>query len=339
MSRKLVLAFALAIALSSCSKQDPAPGPAQGANQSEIGQAAPRKPLFENREKLDLGMYKGRVVVLELGVVGCTLTGEVYKSINAFAKDPEFSKGLAFVRVDFGQDIGETEAFYKNNPPSFDVFGDPTGAIGKSLPSRAMPTLYIYGKWGDLRYYGGLDDEQFRKMTQTLRTEKKPMDENFWLKKTLDKGSEVIDFTLPDMAGNQVSFAGFRKDAKALLLIFAGTSCPISRDAMQALSTLCEETEDSGLSVIAVNSGQDAESIRKVYEPMELAFPVLVDADEAVAKKYAIDAVPTAFVISADGRIALRSLWNEHAIVQEAKILLGLMKPEDRKEFKEAGTG
>jgi len=49
--------------------------------------------------------------------------------------------------------------------------------------------------------------------------------------------------------------------------------------------------------------------------------------------------VPTVFVADKGGRIVLRSLWNFDAVRQEIDILLGRMKPEDRKVIEQQGTG
>ncbi|MFH1681198.1 MAG: hypothetical protein ABIH26_11205, partial [Candidatus Eisenbacteria bacterium] len=79
--------------------------------------------------------------------------------------------------------------------------------------------------------------------------------------------------------------------------------------------------------------------VRKVYEKLKLPFPVLVDEADDIGKKYAVDTVPTVFVAGADGKVILRSLWNPLAVNQEAKILAGLLKPEDRQKLTPLGTG
>jgi hypothetical protein len=74
-------------------------------------------------------------------------------------------------------------------------------------------------------------------------------------------------------------------------------------------------------------------------EPMDLPFPVLVDAEETVVKPFGVASVPTVFVAGGTGKIQLRSLWHFEAVKQEVDILLGKMKPEKRKKLTQPGSG
>jgi len=330
-----ILPCFLALLLAACPKS-----PDAGTTVPDAGPApaaAPAKPLFEDREELDLRAYRGRVVVLELGVVGCEMTGEVYDHLRRL--HPELGKSAAFVKLDCGQSVKETKEFYDKNPAGFDVIGDPSGKIGLSMRSTAMPTLYLYNKWGQNVYFGGFEEASFRKMVSALAAETRPLKENFFFKATLDKGQALPEFTLADLEGNRVTVSEYRQGAKAFVLAFCGTTCPTSRLGMERMGQMERELGEAGLKVLAVNVETDVEKIRKTYDPMGLAFPVLVDAEGAAAKAYEVEAVPTVFVTGPDGVIALRSLWNEEAIAQEVKILLGQMKAEERKDIQEQGGG
>jgi hypothetical protein len=87
-----------------------------------------------------------------------------------------------------------------------------------------------------------------------------------------------------------------------------------------------------------VHVGDLNEKVLGFYEEKSLAFPVLLDPETTVKKLYGIDAAPTVLVVGPDGRVALRTLWHYRAVEQEVKILVGLMKEEDRKTF-EKGSG
>jgi peroxiredoxin len=328
---------ALAVLLSACVGKSPPAPPA--ANPGQPAVATPVKPLFEDREALDLRPYRGRVVVLELGVVGCDLTGEVYEQLRKIHK--ELGKDAAFVKVDCGQSVKEKEIqeYYLKNPAGFDVFGDPTGNIGLALPSQAMPTLYLFNKWGTNVYFGGYDEASFRKMVGALKAESKPLPENLFFKKVLDRGQPLPEITLNDLAGNKVTLSEYRAGAKAFVVLFCGTSCPTSRLGVEQMGKMANDLGEAGLKVLAVNGEADVEKMRAAYDPMGLSFPVLVDSDGGAMKAYEIDTVPTVFVTGPDGLIALRSLWQEEAITQEVKILLGLMKPEERKDIAQQGGG
>ena len=293
--------------------------------------------IFEDRETFDLGDYEGKVLVLELGAVGCPLTNEIYS--NLVDLRDEYDERVAFVKVDFGQSLKQNSEYYKKNEPNFHVIGDPSGKIGKLFPSQAYPTLYLFGKWGKMRFMGGFESGAFRSMVNRLAAEKKVNEKNFFLERTLGKGDVLPPFTLTDLAGEKISLDDYRRDAKAFVLVFAGTGCPISTAAVKALNKLAKTDGYEALSVLVVNIGQKAGAVKKVYEPMGLPFSVLVDPDETLVKPFGIETVPTLFVAAKTGKVELRSLWQYEAIKQEVDILLGKLKPEMRKQIEQQGSG
>ncbi len=293
--------------------------------------------LFEDRKKLEVEQFKGKVLVLELAAVGCHLSGEVYEALLELRD--EYPDTVEFVRVDHGQSVEKSRAYYRKHPPNIHVIGDPTGRIGKSFPSQAFPTLYLFGKWGRMRFMGGYDPAAFRSMLNKVAVEKKINEKNFFLKRNLDKGDLLPIFTLPDLAGKKVALEKFRKDSKALVLVFSGTSCPISRKAVVQLGVLARKKGYEEMSILVVNLGEGGKATAKVYQPMNLPFPVLVDRKETLVKPFGIESVPTIFVAGKHGQVALRSLWNYEAVKQEVDILLGKIKPGDRKKIQQKGSG
>jgi peroxiredoxin len=307
--------------------------PDEGADQGDASATI----LFEDRKALSLDSFRGKVVALELGGVGCPLTETFYKALLDLRE--EYPKGVEFIRVDYNQSVKQTAGYYKKHPPSFHVLGDPSGAIGKSLPSQAYPTMYLFGKWGKMRYMGGFEPASFRSMLNRLLAEEGMSEKNFFLDRKMGKGDILPVFKLPDLSGAERELADLRRDARAFVLVFAGTGCPISSQAVKKLGSLAGKAREAGLSVVIVNIGEERDAAAKIYLPMKLPFPVLIDREESLVKAFGIDTVPTVFVADKDGRIVLRSLWNYEAVKQEIDILLGKMKPEDRKKIEQQGTG
>jgi peroxiredoxin len=305
-----------------------------GTGPENSGTAA---PILEDRESLDLDGYLGKVLAIELGGVGCPLTGEIYLELLELRK--EYPGDVAFLRVDFGQSIEETRRYYEKYPPSFDVIGDPSGNIGKSFPSQAFPTLYLYGKWGRMRYMGGYEPGPFRSMINRLLMEKSADPANFFTKKLLDKGDLIPAFRLPGLSGEPVAVHDHRKGSRAFVLVFGGTGCPISSQAVKQIGIWSRTMKKDGLSVLTVNVGEGAEAARAAYQPMNLPFPVLIDEKSELLEPFGIETVPTVFVADASGRVVLRSLWNSEAVRQEVDILLGRKKSKDRKKIEQQGSG
>ena len=306
--------------------------------QEEEGERDNVKLVFEDRKKFDLAAYRGKVLVVELGAVGCPLSGKIYEALLELRE--EYGDVVEFVRVDYGQSIEKTRDYYKGKKPNIHVIGDPSGKIGKSLPSQAYPTLYLFGKWSRMRFMGGLDPAAFRSMVNRLSIEKKVNEKNFFFKRVLGKGDTLRNFTLTAIEGAKVTLDEYRRGATAFVLVFGGTGCPISRTAVETLNGWFVGRDGyDGLSVLVVNLGKNTNFVKQVYERMNLSFRVLAATDGKLAETYGIDTVPTVFVADKTGRVHLRSLWNPDAVKQEVDILLGKMKPENRKKITQQGSG
>jgi peroxiredoxin len=331
------IGLALVLTLGACGKQGVEKTGEATAAGKEAPSAAPKR-LFENRDVLSLRPFRGRVVVVELACVGCPKSHEVYKTLLDL--HASYAGKAEFIRVDYRQKVEDNRTYYEKNPPAFHVLGDPSGKIGLSLSSQAMPTLVLYGKWGQGRYTGLFKPETFKSMMASLLAETKPDSKNFFKKKRGPaKGDELIDFTLRDISDLEVSLQAFRKDTELFLLVFGGTSCPTSRTAVRKLGRLAAELEEENVAALLVNVGGEPAEVRDVYESMNLPFPILLDAKESVADTYGIEAVPTVFVVNAEGKVALRSLWNQKAVEQEVDILLGRKGEGDREPIEQAGEG
>lgn len=81
--------------------------------------------------------------------------------------------------------------------------------------------------------------------------------------------------------------------------------CGPCRAEMPALQRVYAANRDRGLEVLAVNSTiQDAESdVAAFVHDLGLTFPVLLDRDGAVSRRYLLRALPTTFFIGRDGTI------------------------------------
>ena len=97
-------------------------------------------------------------------------------------------------------------------------------------------------------------------------------------------GRTVANFVLHDTAGTEVALADFN-DKPAVLLFTMGTGCPISNLYLAELGRLQKQFADSGLQIIGINSnaGVTQADIAKHAEEFDVSFPVLLDADQAVA--------------------------------------------------------
>jgi peroxiredoxin len=121
--------------------------------------------------------------------------------------------------------------------------------------------------------------------------------------RTATVGKTVADFTLKDADGKAVSLVS--KDAKATVLFFIGTECPINNLYMPRLAELHAEWAPKGVRFLAINANkQDTpERIREHAKKHEIPFPVLRDENNVIADKVGADRTPEALVLDAGYKV------------------------------------
>src|SRR5262245_18479992 len=113
-----------------------------------------------------------------------------------------------------------------------------------------------------------------------------------------------VTFRLADSAGKTWSLDD-AKDAKAVVVIFLGTQCPINNAYAPRLAELHKTFTPEGVRFFAVNSNQHdtAEAIAAHAKKYGIPFPVLRDPEQKRADVFGARQVPEAFVLDAGGVI------------------------------------
>ena len=97
-------------------------------------------------------------------------------------------------------------------------------------------------------------------------------------------GDQAPDFSLPGTGGNTYSLAQFR--GQPLVLVFyPADDSPVCTKQLNSYNTGMGEFQDVGAQVLAISS-QGLDSHEKFAEKLGLTFPLLADADKAVADAY-----------------------------------------------------
>ena len=97
-------------------------------------------------------------------------------------------------------------------------------------------------------------------------------------------GDRAPDFSLPGTGGNTYSLAQFR--GKPLVVVFyPADDSPVCTKQLNSYNTGMGEFEDVDAEVLAISS-QGLDSHEKFAEKLGLTFPLLADADKAVADAY-----------------------------------------------------
>ncbi|MBI4988990.1 MAG: TlpA family protein disulfide reductase [Rhodocyclales bacterium] len=127
---------------------------------------------------------------------------------------------------------------------------------------------------------------------------------------------------LPDSDGKPVDLAAYR--GRLVLVNFWATWCPPCRREFPSLSRVQKLFRPAELAVLAVNVGEDAETIFSFTGASDVA--VLLDRDSTAMRRWPVKGLPTTFIVDRQGRLALRAVggreFDDPAIVARLRALL-----------------
>ncbi|QVL51145.1 MAG: TlpA family protein disulfide reductase [Thiocapsa sp.] len=143
---------------------------------------------------------------------------------------------------------------------------------------------------------------------------------------TLTPMSEDIqapEFDLQGPAGEPQRLLDHR--GKPIILNFWATWCPPCRAEMPSMQRAHEQVADEGIAVIAVNVGEDAETVSRFLAETPVDFPIPLDLDSAVVQSYPVKGLPTTFVIDPSGRLVYSAAgereWDDPALLDQVRAL------------------
>ncbi|MFA6093239.1 MAG: TlpA disulfide reductase family protein [Elusimicrobiota bacterium] len=113
-------------------------------------------------------------------------------------------------------------------------------------------------------------------------------------------GDIAPDFTLKDTKGETFSLKSLR--GKVVLLDFFATWCPPCKKSIPFLVELHKSFKEKGVVILGIND-EDAEALADFGKEKGVTYPLLVDKSKDVHRAYGIRAVPSLFVLDAEGRI------------------------------------
>jgi len=117
----------------------------------------------------------------------------------------------------------------------------------------------------------------------------------------LSKSNIAPDFTLNDMEGYEHSLSDYR--GKVMLVDFWATWCPPCVVEIPHFVKFYDKYKEKGLVILGMSLDTDERRLRNFIEDKNMEYPVLVNAGK-VSVMYAVQAIPTAYLIDKDGRIA-----------------------------------
>ena len=127
-----------------------------------------------------------------------------------------------------------------------------------------------------------------------------------------------------DMNGAPQTLAGYR--GKVVLLNFWASWCPPCLREMPSMERLKQKMADRPLEIVALDSAETAEEVSAFLSRMKLSFPILLDPDGSNTRRWKVFALPTSFLLDAEGRVRYvltgPTDWDEGEAMQVIESLL-----------------
>jgi len=114
-------------------------------------------------------------------------------------------------------------------------------------------------------------------------------------------GDLAPDFEISTLEGDTLRLSDLR--GQIVILNFWATWCLPCQKEMPLLVDTYTQHGDKGVTVFAVNIGEEAGVVRDFTEDFGMTFPVGLDADETVMQGYRLFGLPTTFFINRQGVI------------------------------------
>ena len=134
---------------------------------------------------------------------------------------------------------------------------------------------------------------------------------------------EAPSFDMVGPGGEQFSLKDMR--GKPVIVNFWATWCPPCRAEMPSMQRAWDQIKDEGILIVAVNVGEDADTIRRFTEQVKVEFPLPMDLDSKVTQSWPMNGLPTTFVVDPEGRLVYRAQgereWDDPALLDLVRAL------------------
>lgn len=139
------------------------------------------------------------------------------------------------------------------------------------------------------------------------------------------EGFPAPDFTLPALDGGDMALSALRGQVVIINLWTAW--CPPCREEMPALDEAYRRYREQGLVVLGVNSTfqDDEETAVRFVRELGLTFPILLDRQGTVSRRYELQALPTTYFVDRQGVIRDVVLGGPMSMSTMESKILGLL--------------
>jgi len=128
------------------------------------------------------------------------------------------------------------------------------------------------------------------------------------------------DFRLASLDGEEISPQDYRD--QVVVVDFWATWCGPCHQQADILESVYQEVQGDGVQFLAVNLGEDEETVRTFVEDNPFPYPVLLDPEDHLTYDLGIFALPTLMVVDTEGHVT----YFETGILNKRGVLAELAK-------------
>ena len=128
-------------------------------------------------------------------------------------------------------------------------------------------------------------------------------------------GDKAPDFTVEMLDGRNVTLSELQ--GKPVLLIFWATWCPPCRQELAHLQEGVIDVFGDKITVLPISRGEERATVKNFLDKMGYTFPVGLDGDQSIYKKYATNYIPRCFVINSRGVVEYAGVGYDEEIAKE----------------------
>ncbi len=143
----------------------------------------------------------------------------------------------------------------------------------------------------------------------------------------LAKRTPIDDFTLTDAEGGKKNLSDFR--GNVVILSFWASWCTPCLVELPDFAEIEDQFRDQGLRIVPVNvdEGDDGKIFaRDFWKQKQFPFPTFFDSNKALARQFAVDMLPSNFVLDRQGRLVFSSFGaNDWTSTETVDFLEGLL--------------
>ena len=126
------------------------------------------------------------------------------------------------------------------------------------------------------------------------------------------EGMEAPDFTVEMFDGENIRLSDLR--GKVVLVNFWATWCPPCREELTRVQTdIIDRFAGKDFVFLPISRGEEKQTVAAFRKRMGYTFPMGLDPDQKIFRRYAKNYIPRNFLVGPDGKIVLASIGYDKA--------------------------